>query len=257
MADSDVRDAARLAKFECSGFEITGAQIALHYRVTGTDGREHAFTETITLPASLAAADQAVVEPIVRLLHFAAAPSYFKAFAPARITVPSGLTHQERHFFTEVLTNGLGATGTVYMAGILDGQAETLLSQEKLDSLNRYEFNLDTAASLMEQAGYTRNADGKWADASGATISVEYTFPADFADFSAAARDATTQLNDFGFDISERALPWQESRDAVRAGDEAVGGMGGGGRPDMAQGGGLDGARAADAIAAVKAKLAG
>ena len=108
MADSDVRDAARLAKFECSGFEITGAQIALHYRVTGTDGREHAFTETITLPASLAAADQAVVEPIVRLLHFAAAPSYFKAFAPARITVPSGLTHQERHFFTEVLTNGLG-----------------------------------------------------------------------------------------------------------------------------------------------------
>lgn len=118
-----------------------------------------------------------------------------------------------------LLTNGLGATGTVYMAGILDGQAATLLSQETLDSLNRYEFNLDTAASLMEQAGYTRNADGKWADASGATISVEYTFPADFADFSAAARDATTQLNDFGFDISERALPWQESRDAVRAGD--------------------------------------
>ena len=48
---------------------------------------------------------------------------------------------------------------------------------------------------------------------------MEYTFPADFADFSAAARDATTQLNDFGFDITERALPWQESRDAVRAGD--------------------------------------
>ncbi|MBK8032777.1 MAG: hypothetical protein J0M07_10405 [Anaerolineae bacterium] len=118
-----------------------------------------------------------------------------------------------------LLTNGLGATGTVYMAGILDGQAETLLSQETLDSLNRYEYNLEMAASLMEQAGYTLNADGKWADASGATISVEYTFPADFADFSAAARDATAQLNDFGFDISERALPWQESRDAVRAGD--------------------------------------
>jgi len=118
-----------------------------------------------------------------------------------------------------LLTNGLGATGTVYMAGILDGQAATLLSQETLDSLNRYEYNLEMAASLMEQAGYTLNADGKWADASGATISVEYTFPADFADFSAAARDATAQLNDFGFDISERALPWQGIRDAVRAGD--------------------------------------
>ncbi|MDP3736987.1 MAG: alanine--tRNA ligase [Hyphomonadaceae bacterium] len=37
----------------------------------------------------------------------------------------------------------------------------------------------------------------------------------------------------------------------------AVGGKGGGGRPDMAQGGGPDGAKAADAIAAVKAALAG
>jgi alanyl-tRNA synthetase len=44
--------------------------------------------------------------------------------------------------------------------------------------------------------------------------------------------------------------------DLVRAGVEALGGKGGGGRPDMAQGGGPDGAKAADAIAAVKAVLA-
>ena len=45
--------------------------------------------------------------------------------------------------------------------------------------------------------------------------------------------------------------------DLVRAGVEALGGKGGGGRPDMAQGGGPDGAKAADAIAAVKGRLAG
>ncbi|HEX8056683.1 MAG TPA: DHHA1 domain-containing protein, partial [Novosphingobium sp.] len=44
--------------------------------------------------------------------------------------------------------------------------------------------------------------------------------------------------------------------DLVRAGVEALGGKGGGGRPDMAQGGGPDGTKAADAIAAVKAVLA-
>ncbi|MBA4162414.1 MAG: alanine--tRNA ligase, partial [Novosphingobium sp.] len=43
----------------------------------------------------------------------------------------------------------------------------------------------------------------------------------------------------------------------VRAGVEALGGKGGGGRPDMAQGGGPDGDKAAEAIAAVKAVLAG
>ena len=43
--------------------------------------------------------------------------------------------------------------------------------------------------------------------------------------------------------------------DLVRAGVEALGGKGGGGRPDMAQGGGPDGSRAAEALAAVKAVL--
>ena len=42
----------------------------------------------------------------------------------------------------------------------------------------------------------------------------------------------------------------------VRAGVEKLGGKGGGGRPDMAQGGGPDGARAEDALAAIRAALA-
>jgi alanyl-tRNA synthetase len=45
--------------------------------------------------------------------------------------------------------------------------------------------------------------------------------------------------------------------DLVRAGVEALGGKGGGGRPDMAQGGGPDGSKAVAAIDAVKALLAG
>ncbi|CAH0497396.1 alanine--tRNA ligase [Novosphingobium sp. CECT 9465] len=45
--------------------------------------------------------------------------------------------------------------------------------------------------------------------------------------------------------------------DLVRAGVAALGGKGGGGRADMAQGGGPDGAKAADAVAAAKAVLAG
>ncbi|SFP05145.1 alanine--tRNA ligase [Qipengyuania nanhaisediminis] len=43
--------------------------------------------------------------------------------------------------------------------------------------------------------------------------------------------------------------------DLVRAGVEALGGKGGGGRPDMAQGGGPDGAKADDALAAVRTAL--
>ncbi|MCW9033689.1 MAG: alanine--tRNA ligase [Rhodospirillales bacterium] len=45
--------------------------------------------------------------------------------------------------------------------------------------------------------------------------------------------------------------------DLVRAGSAAVGGKGGGGRPDMAQAGGPDGSKAGEAIAAIEAVLAG
>ena len=43
----------------------------------------------------------------------------------------------------------------------------------------------------------------------------------------------------------------------VKAGSEAVGGGGGGGRPDMAQAGGPDGSKAADALAAIEGMIAG
>jgi alanyl-tRNA synthetase len=43
----------------------------------------------------------------------------------------------------------------------------------------------------------------------------------------------------------------------VKKGAEALGGKGGGGRPDMAQAGGPDGSKAKDALAAIEAALGG
>ena len=43
----------------------------------------------------------------------------------------------------------------------------------------------------------------------------------------------------------------------VKAGVAALGGKGGGGRPDMAQGGGPDAAKASEALKAIEAALAG
>jgi len=45
--------------------------------------------------------------------------------------------------------------------------------------------------------------------------------------------------------------------DLVRKGAEALGGKGGGGRPDMAQAGGPDGSKAAAALEAIAAALGG
>jgi alanyl-tRNA synthetase len=45
--------------------------------------------------------------------------------------------------------------------------------------------------------------------------------------------------------------------DLVKKGAEALGGKGGGGRPDMAQAGGPDGSKAEDALKAIEAALGG
>ena len=55
--------------------------------------------------------------------------------------------------------------------------------------------------------------------------------------------------------ISQDLVSTHNAVDLLRVAVASLGGQGGGGRPDMAQGGGPDGARAADAVAAVSAAL--
>ncbi len=57
--------------------------------------------------------------------------------------------------------------------------------------------------------------------------------------------------------VTEDLVKIWNAVDLVKAGAEALGGKGGGGRPDMAQAGGPDGSKAADALAAIEAQLAG
>jgi peptide/nickel transport system substrate-binding protein len=117
------------------------------------------------------------------------------------------------------LTNGFGATATKYMAGLLDSSVPTLMNQADIDKLNLYEQSSEKASELLTAAGFSLNADGKWADKDGKTIKAEYKFPAEFADFSAAAQNAIDQMNAFGFEITARALPWQQTADDIRAGN--------------------------------------
>ena len=55
--------------------------------------------------------------------------------------------------------------------------------------------------------------------------------------------------------VTEDLIGKVSAVDLVRAGVEALGGKGGGGRPDMAQGGGPDGSAAEAALEAVKAVI--
>ena len=109
-----------------------------------------------------------------------------------------------------VVSLGESGVAVEYMTGMSDGLSEAWLSDETLDSLNYYEHDLMQAEELLMSVGFSRNDDGVWVDDNGDTLSFELTFPQEFADWSAAAENATAQLNDFGFDISARGVQFQQ-----------------------------------------------
>jgi len=111
----------------------------------------------------------------------------------------------------------LGESGVAheFMTGFTDNLLSVWIDEETIDTLNTYEFDRDGAAAILEGIGFTRGDDGVWIDDQGNRMSFELIFPAEFADWAAAAENVTAQLNDFGFEISARGVQFQQQQQDV------------------------------------------
>ncbi|MCY3833648.1 MAG: ABC transporter substrate-binding protein [Chloroflexi bacterium] len=126
------------------------------------------------------------------------------------VEVRQAIAHAIDRIQNGVVSLGDSGVAVEYMTGMSDGLSEAWLSDETLDSLNFYDYDLMKAEELLTGVGFSRNDDGVWVDDNGDPLSFELTFPQEFADWSAAAENATAQLNDFGFDISARGVQFQQ-----------------------------------------------
>jgi len=116
------------------------------------------------------------------------------------------------------LQRGLSGRPVQYMAGLSDALVPFWLDEETINKLNPYTKDLEEAAALLESIGFEQR-DGKWYDADGNPVQGEYIFQAEWTDFAASAQHATDELNAFGFDITARAVPWQQQLDDIRDGN--------------------------------------
>jgi peptide/nickel transport system substrate-binding protein len=123
---------------------------------------------------------------------------------------------REENGFVSLGESGLAVEN---MTGLADSLGENWIPEDVQGELNTYDPDLDKAAELLESVGYTMGADGKWADADGNKLSFELKFPAEFADWSAAAENAITQLNNNGWDITGRAVQFEQQVQDVYDGD--------------------------------------
>jgi UDP-N-acetyl-alpha-D-muramoyl-L-alanyl-L-glutamate epimerase len=108
VAIAHVGHKSRQTEFVYAPPIVEGANLNLRYFAKTSEGMHYEFTERIEFPGSLEDVPPAPRNAVLRLLSLAASLSYFKAVAPAPVTVPQGLTELERRFLTALVGNGLG-----------------------------------------------------------------------------------------------------------------------------------------------------
>ena len=132
-----------------------------------------------------------------------------------RVEVRQAIAHAIDRDANGFVSLGESGVAVEYMMGFSDNIAEVWLSDDTLDSLNTYDFNPEGAAAILEGIGFSKGDDGVWVDDQGNRMSFELIFPAEFADWAAAAENATQALNNFGIEITARGVQFQQQEQDV------------------------------------------
>ncbi|OQA45721.1 MAG: putative ABC transporter-binding protein precursor [Chloroflexi bacterium ADurb.Bin325] len=115
----------------------------------------------------------------------------------------------------------LGESGKAmkYITGFSDLLLPLWLDDAQTAELTVYEYDAAKAEGLLESIGFKKGGDGLWQDDTGKTLDFELIFPAEFADWSAAAENLTEQLNNFGIKTTARGVNFQQITAEVNQGN--------------------------------------
>jgi peptide/nickel transport system substrate-binding protein len=97
-----------------------------------------------------------------------------------------------------------------HMIGMSDNFAELWLTEDVIAQLNPYEHDPAKAEEILTGIGFTRDTDGVWLDDTGKRMEFEFLFQAEFADWSAAAKNACEQLTAFGIACTGRSITFTQ-----------------------------------------------
>ena len=113
----------------------------------------------------------------------------------------------------------LGDSGVAikYMSGMSDIMIPDWLSEEDVASLNQYEYDVEKAAALLEEVGWTKDGD-TWKTPDGNDAAWEIVFPAEYVDSAGCALDIVEQLGNFGIKLEPRAITYTQLDPRLRPG---------------------------------------
>jgi peptide/nickel transport system substrate-binding protein len=109
-----------------------------------------------------------------------------------------------------------------YMTGVSDVLIKDWVSEEDLSNMDPYEYDPDAAASELEDLGFKKEGD-VWVSPEGERMEYELGAPAEFADWSAAAKNLGDQLTKFGIKTAVRTVTFTQWQPRVQNGDFEMG----------------------------------
>lgn len=109
-----------------------------------------------------------------------------------------------------------------YMTGVSDVLIKDWVSEDDLANMDSYEYDPDKAASELEALGFKKDGD-VWVSPDGERMEYELGAPAEFADWSAAAKNLGDQLTKFGFKTTVRTVTFTQWDPRVLDGDFEMG----------------------------------
>jgi peptide/nickel transport system substrate-binding protein len=97
-----------------------------------------------------------------------------------------------------------------YMTGFSDNLVPLWISADDMKKLNTYDYDVKKAEALLTGIGFKKGTDGVWVDDKGKRMEFELIVPAEYADWSAAAENAASQLTQFGIKTTMRGVQFQQ-----------------------------------------------
>jgi peptide/nickel transport system substrate-binding protein len=137
------------------------------------------------------------VIPVTDLAEFGVGYN-MRDFPYSELDVRQALTFATDREQLAQVTFPVGNPVTTYSHQVLKSMENAWLSEDFLKTLTSYAYDPAKATSLLEGAGFSKNADGNWLLPDGTPWEIEVNCPAGYGDWVLGCENLAVQYTDFG-----------------------------------------------------------
>jgi peptide/nickel transport system substrate-binding protein len=148
--------------------------------------------------------------------------NYAKIKAVADPQVRRAIAHAIDMYENATVSLADSAKRSKYMTGVSDILIEDWVSDQDLADMDPYEYDPDKATSMLEDLGFEKDGE-VWVSPEGERMEYELGAPAEFADWSAAAKNLADQLTKFGIKTTVRTVTFTQWEPRVQDGQFEMG----------------------------------